>query len=137
MWFVAQEACDQDQTYFIEHIKKSLYLKYNVFEDVICDACNPCSDMCFYSPVTSIHSIHKIIKIRNSETLSKLEGDTEDTTVQYSIDREIKLRSRKIWIKREKKGIQKKKLSDTQYKSNINTVTEELVSSENISRLAS
>ena len=49
-----------------------------------------------YSPVTSIHSIHKIIKIRNSETLSKLEGGTEGTTVQDSRDREIKLRSRKI-----------------------------------------
>ena len=59
-----------------------------------------------------------------------MEGDTEDSTVQGSKDREIKLISRKA--SRKIKGIQKKKLSDTKCESNINTVTEELVSSENI-----
>ena len=33
---------------------------------------------------------------------------------------------------RKRKSIQKKKLSDTQFESNINTVAEELVSLENI-----
>ena len=35
-------------------------------------------------------------------------------------------------VSRKRKGIQKKKLSDTQRESNINTVAEELVSSEDI-----
>ena len=57
----------------------------NVFQDVTCDACGPCHAMCFFlSRVTSIHSIHKITKIRNSETLNRMEDDTEDSTVQDS-----------------------------------------------------
>lgn len=40
-------------------------------------------------------------------------------------------------VDKERKGIQQKKLSDKQYESNINTATEEHVSSENIPRLAS
>ena len=74
----------------------------NVFKDVICDECEPCHAICFFIfTVTSIHNIHKITKIRNSETLNKMEDDTEDL----------------------KEGIQKKKLSDT-CESNINTVVE-------------
>ena len=53
-----------------------------------------------------------------------MEGDGEDSTPQCSKDREIELISRKVSIKR--KSIQKKKLSD------INTIAEELISSENI-----
>ena len=70
-------------------------------------------------------------KIRNSETLNKMKGDTEDTTVQGLKDREIELTSRKVSRKRTKR-YSKKKLSDTQCESNVKTVTEELVSSENI-----
>ena len=54
------------------------------------------------------------------------EDDTEDSTVQGSKDREMELISRKV--QRKRKGIQKKKLSDTQCESNINTVGKELVS---------
>ena len=98
------------------------------FEDVICDAFNYCHTMCFsLFTLTSIYSIHKITKIRNSETLNKMEGDTEDSTVQCSKDREIELISRKV--SRKRKGIQKMILSDTQCESNINTAPEELVSS--------
>ena len=50
-----------------------------------------------------------------------MEGGTEDSTAQASKDREIELI---------RKRIQNKKLSVTLYKSNINTVTEELVSLE-------
>ena len=98
------------------------------FEDVICDAFDSCHTMCFsLFTLTSIYSIHKITKIRNSETLNKMESDTEDSTVQCSKDREIELISRKV--SRKRKGIQKMILSDTQCESNINTAPEELVSS--------
>ena len=59
-----------------------------------------------------------------------MEGEKEDSTVQGSKDREIELISRQV--SRKGKGIQKKKLSDTLCESNINTVAEGLVSSENI-----
>ena len=59
-----------------------------------------------------------------------MQGDAEDSTVQGSKNRETELISRKV--SRKSKVIQKKKLSDTQCESNINTVTEELASSENI-----
>ena len=69
--------------------------------------------------------MHEITKIRNSEAPYNLEGDKEDSTVQGSRDREIELISRKVSTKRT--CIQKKKLSDTQCESNINTVAENLV----------
>ena len=59
-----------------------------------------------------------------------MEGEKEDSTVQGSKDREMELISRQV--SRKGKGIQKKKLSDTLCESNINTVAEGLVSSENI-----
>ena len=64
----------------------------------------------FYSlfTATSISSIHKITKTRKSETLNKMESDTEGSTIQGSKDREIKLISRKV--SKKTKGIQKKKL---------------------------
>ena len=49
-----------------------------------------------------------------------MERDTENSIVQGSKD------------SRKGKGIQKKKLSDTQCKSNINAVAEDFISSENI-----
>ena len=49
-----------------------------------------------------------------------MEGDTDDSTVQDSKDREIL------------KGIQRKTLIDTECENNINTGAEELVSSENV-----
>ena len=73
--------CDQDQIYFIGHIKKVCVT--NVIEDVIFDACDPCHAMCFFLfTVTNIHSIHKITKLGNLETLNKMEGDTEGSTFQ-------------------------------------------------------
>ena len=70
----------------------------NVFQDFICDACDQCHTICFILlTVTSIHSIGKITKFRNFETLNKMEGDTEYSTVQQdSKDREIELISRKV-----------------------------------------
>ena len=63
-WFVTQEACDQDRTYFIRCIKNICVA--NVFQDGICDACDPCQAMCFtWLTVTSVRSIHKITKIKN------------------------------------------------------------------------
>ena len=53
-----------------------------------------------------------------------MEGDEEDFTVQSSKDRGIELISRED--SRKRKGVQKKKLVDTQYESNIITVAEEL-----------
>ena len=60
-----------------------------------------------------------------------MEGDTEDSTVQvwkYKENRVDKQRS----LKEKRKDIQKKKLSDTQCENNINTVADELATSENI-----
>ena len=45
-----------------------------------------------------------------------MEGDAGDSIVQSSEDREIELIS--IKVSRKRKVIQKRKLSDTQYKSN-------------------
>ena len=57
---------------------KKVYVT-NVFEDAICDACDSCDAMCFFLfMVTSIHNFHKVTKIRNSETLNKMQGDAED-----------------------------------------------------------
>ena len=109
---------------------KKVYVT-NVFEDAICDACDSCDAMYFFLfMVTSIHSFLKVTKIRNSETLNKMQGDAEDSTVQDSKNRETELIIRKV--SRKSKVIQKKKLSDTQCESYVNTVTEELASSENI-----
>ena len=63
-----------------------------------------------------------------------MEDEKEDSTVQGSKDREMELISRQV--SRKGKGIQKKKLSDTQCESNINTVAEGLVSSKNITSLS-
>ena len=52
--------------------------------------------------------------------------------VQILKDRENDLIKRKVWRKIKRKGLQNKKLIDTQCESNINTVAEEIVSSENI-----
>ena len=53
-----------------------------------------------------------------------MEDDKEDSTVQGSKDREIALVSTKV--SRKGKGIQKKKFSDTQCESNINTLLKNL-----------
>ena len=54
-----------------------------------------------------------------------MEDDAEDSAVQNSKDRVDKQKSPK-----KKKRYSKKKLSDTQWESNSNTVAEELVSLE-------
>ena len=74
----------------------------------------------------SIHGIQKISKIRNWKTRVrwKVIQKFQLFNVQILKDRENDL------IKR--KGLQNKKLIDTQCESNINTVAEEIVSSENI-----
>ena len=79
----------------------------SVFQDVIGHACYPCHAMCFnlLTVIISIHSIHKITKIRNSETLNKMEDDTKDSTVQSSKDRGIELISRKVLRKRKKRHL--------------------------------
>ena len=61
-------AYDQFQRDFIGHTKKVYVTK--VLKDVICDTCDPCYTMCFsLLRVTSIHSIQKITKLRNSEII--------------------------------------------------------------------
>ena len=100
----------------------------NVFEDVICDACDPCNVMCFtLLMVTSIHNIGKYTKIRKSKKRWMV-----TQKIQGSKKREIDLISRSL--KKNEKDVQKKKLIDTEGESNIATVSEELVSSENIAR---
>ena len=96
----------------------------NIFEDVICDGCDPCNAMCFILlAVTIFHNIGKYTKIRNSK--KKWKGTQK---IQGSKEREIDL----ISLKKNEKDVQKKKLTDTQVESNFATVAEELVSSENI-----
>ena len=51
------------------------------------------------------------------------------TQIQGSKDREIELISKNAWGKR--KVVTKKKLIETPYENNVNTVVEEHVSSEN------
>ena len=80
------------------------------FEAVICHSCHSSHAMYFW-----------------------MEGDAEDSTVQGSEDRQIKLISRKV--SRKGKVIQKRKLSPRQCESSINTVAGQLVSSENITEL--
>ena len=64
----------------------------NVFEDAICDACNPCNVMCFtLLMVTSINNIGKYTKIRNSKKRWKV-----TQKIQGSKEREINLISRKV-----------------------------------------
>ena len=75
--------------------------------------------MCFtLLRVTSIHNIGKYISVTQK--------------IQGSKKREIDLISRSL--KKNEKDVQKKKLIDTEGESNIATVSEELVSSENIAR---
>ena len=57
-----------------------------------------------------------------------MEGDIEDSRLKRQRNQ---LDKYKI-LKKNEKGVQKKKLIDTQGESNINTIAEELVSSENI-----
>ena len=58
-----------------------------------------------------------------------MDGDKDDLTAQGWRDIEIELINKKSWS-RTKKVVQKKKLIDTQRKSNINSVDEEVVSSQ-------
>ena len=58
-----------------------------------------------------------------------MDGDKDDLTAQGWRDIEIELINKKA-RSRTKKVVQKKKLIDTQRKSNINSVDEEVVSSQ-------
>ena len=61
---------------------------------------------------------------KNQKLEIKIEGDTEDSRLKRQINRLDKYKS----LKKNKKGVQKKKLIDIQGESNINTVAEKLVS---------
>ena len=63
-----------------------------------------------------------------------MEGDIKDSTVQGLKKREIELIRRKVWRKTKEKVSKRRIYIDTQCKSNINTLAEELVSSENLTR---
>ena len=82
----------------------------------------------------SIHGIQKISKIRNwkARVRWKVIQKFQLFNVQILKDRENDLIKRKVWRKIKIKGLQNKKLIDTQCESNINTVPEEIASSENI-----
>ena len=98
----------------------------NVFKDVTSDAYDPCNSIYFaLFAVTSIQIIQRITKIRN-----KMEGNTKDSTVQDSKDREIDLISRKVWRKIKSKVFKRRSWLINNVKRNINTVAEELLSSE-------
>ena len=66
----------------------------NVFQDVSCDACDPCYAMCFTIHINQ-HSQH-LRNYKNQRLGNRMEGDTEDLTVQGLEDREIDLISRKV-----------------------------------------
>ena len=68
-------------------------------------------------------------KYNKQKLENKKGGNTEDSTVHVSKDWEIELVNKNVW---RKLHIQKKKLINTQCANIINTVAEELVSSENI-----
>ena len=75
--------------------------KVCIIQDVICDAYDSCHAMCFtLFMVTTIRRIHKISKIKNFETLNKMEVDMENSTDQGSKDNKIELISRKTSRKR-------------------------------------
>ena len=106
-----------------------------VFEDVICDVCGPCHAIYFsLFTVASIHSIYKNTKIRNSGILNKIEGDTEDSTVQCSKDRQRnRIDKQKKSLEKEKKRYSKEEIEcETKHDSNINIAAEQLVPSVNI-----
>ena len=66
----------------------------NIFEDVICDGCDPCHAMCFILfTVTSIHNIDKYTK--NQKIDKTMEGDTEYSRLKREREREIDLISLK------------------------------------------
>ena len=73
------------------------------------------------------HSQHlKIYK--NQKLEKKKEGNTEDSRLKRQRNQLDKYKS----LKKNEKSVQKKKLIDTQVENNVNTVVEELISSENI-----
>ena len=61
-----------------------------------------------------------------------MKTNTEDLTVQGSKDRDIILIFMFRKVCRKRKGVQERRQIDKQCEININTVAEELVSSENI-----
>ena len=67
--FISWEICDQDWIYLIGHIKK-VYVT-NVFKRLFVMRVTHVTP-CALLTVTSIHSIQKITKIRNSETRWKV-----------------------------------------------------------------
>ena len=73
-----------------------------------------------YTTAPTVNSIHPK-NYKNQKLGNKKESDTEDSTVQGLKDRKKKKRCSKEEI-------------GTQCESNINTVAEEIVSSENIAR---
>ena len=67
-----------------------------------------------------------------------MESDTKDSTVELKTQFQIQRNrvKKKVWRKT-KKGVQKKKLIDALRENNMNTVPEELSSSENIESIPS
>ena len=67
-----------------------------------------------------------------------MEGDTKDSTVELKTQFQIQRNrvKKRVWRKI-KKGVQKKKLIDALRENNMNTVPEELSSSENIESIPS
>ena len=121
--FNNKKAWDQDRTYFIGYIKKKFaQLFFKMLFAIRVNHVTPC-----VLPIRgNQHSQHQK-NYRNLKLGNKTEGNTGESTVKGEID----LVSRKGWSKI-KEGVQKKKVIDTQCESNISTVAEEPVSSENI-----
>ena len=68
----------------------------NGFKDVICNTCDSCNIMCFtLFMATSIHSIQKVAKIRNSEE-------------KWKVAQKIQLFKSQKAKEKKRKGVQKK-----------------------------
>ena len=109
-----------------------------MFQEVcFCNVCDKWHAMWFtLFTATSIHSIRKSTKIIKLE--NNMEGDTKDSTVELKTQFQIQRNrvKKRVWRKI-KKGVQKKKLIDALRENNMNTVPEELSSSENIESIPS
>lgn len=108
---VSEDIRDQYRSNFIRYSKKGS-VTY-VLEVCLCHACDRWFTMCLrLFMVTTTRSIQKVIRNRNLQ--NKMEDYADDSTVQGSKEREIKLIK---WLENsERKGVQKRKLFNTMRK---------------------
>lgn len=98
--FVTQKACDQGWSYFIGHTKKSLR-----------SYCWRCYLRCVWLMLYLIHSnqySQHPKSYKNKKPGNKMEGNTENSTVQGTKNSEVELISSKVWRKRKEKVFKRK-----------------------------